>query len=136
MEHTLQSFIAILKINPVYQLYRMENSPKIIAFFEEIRKNFIVKDKKGRQEKPLIDDEIKVKTESPVSPVMDRKMPQIYSLLMPGLGHLATKPSTKGWALFGSGVITLGLSIYYIVDVNRKEEAYLQATSKVKIEEK
>jgi len=136
MPNALKSLIAILKINPGYQLDQMVNSPKIIAYFEEIRKNFFERNKKDEQEIPVVKSEIKEKTGLPGSISGGTKMPQIYSLFMPGLGHLAIKPSTKGWALFGSGVLTLGLSVYYIVDVNRKEETYLQATNKIEIEQK
>jgi hypothetical protein len=136
MPNALNSFIAILKINPEYQLDQMENSPKIIAYFEEIRNNFFEINNQSDQEMPVVNTGKIEKSDLPNSTTMGTKMPQIYSLFIPGLGHIATKPSTKGWALFGSGVITLGLSVYYIVDVNHKEEAYLQATNKIEIEQK
>lgn len=60
----------------------------------------------------------------------------LYSLLLPGLGHLKRESSTKGWLLFGAGIITLSGSVYYIIDTNQKEKDYLNASKKAEIEYK
>jgi hypothetical protein len=136
MEGAFNSFVALLKRDPEYTLNPVHNAPKIVAYFEAIRRTF-------GEERNQLKGETQVGTEKedqrPDTLIIEKDIINksfIYSLLVPGLGHVTTKPATKSWLLFGAGIASLGLSTYYIIDTQRKEEDYLHATHKYEIERK
>ena len=137
MQGALHSFVAILKINPDYTLNPEQNSPKIISYFEEIRINFLSTKAKYEPEKMTQDSlQTTQKIDSIASNNSFSNKTMLYSILLPGLGHITTDPSPKGWLLCSAGMLMLGSSIYYIIDTNRKERDYLNTIDKSEIERK
>jgi hypothetical protein len=137
MQGSLKSFVEILKIDPDYTLDAEQNSPKIIDYFDEIRLNFGRPPMVSKTEQ-VTQDSLPV-TEKIDSIVMTQSVSSktlLYSLLLPGLGHVTTNPSPKSWLLFSAGIVMLGSSVYYIVDTNQKEKDYLSAIDKSEIERK
>lgn len=137
MQGALKSFIEILKINPDYTLNPEHNSPKIIDYFEEIRENF-PPPKADYEPEIMTPDSLlinhKIDTDAMTHNISNKTL--LYSLLLPGLGHVTTNASPKSWLLFSAGMVMLGSSIYYIVDTNQREKDYLNASDKLEIESK
>jgi len=136
MDGALNSFVALLKVNPDYSLNPEQNSPKVIAYFDEVRRHFAKQEVKPEPQLEIAYNEMNQKMDSlEISrSIMNKSV--LYSLLLPGLGHLKREPSTKGWLLFGAGIITLSGSVYYIIDTNQKEKEYLNASENAEIEYK
>jgi len=126
MRLALNSFINILKLNPDYELNQIQNSPKIVKYFNEIKETF---------SKNMINAQ---KKEDEFSSALIKQRDTInksigYSLLLPGLGHLQKDESTKGWSLISAACLTLGSSIYFTIDANQKENKYLNESDKTQI---
>jgi hypothetical protein len=138
MPGALHCFVSMLKLEPDYQMQVRDNPPKVINFFEEIRRTLIRPEAaRGVKEKDLSSGEGKLpEDESPESEFKPRNSTIGYSLILPGLGHLQSGQSGKGWILLASGLVTLGSSIYFTFDTAEKENDYLEATSKEDIEKK
>lgn len=127
MRLALNSFINILKLNPNYEMSPIQNSPKIVKYFNEIKNSF---------SKDMINAE---KREEEFNKSLINQRNAInksigYSILLPGLGHLQNGETTKGWGLISAAVITLGSSVYFILDTNKKEDDYLSEIEKSQIE--
>jgi hypothetical protein len=129
MRLALNSFINILKLQPDYKMNPVQNSPKIVKYFNEIKKNFnniIINTEKKENECNILLNHQRSEIKSSFG----------YSLLLPGLGHLQNGEKTKGWGLITATFFTLGSSIYFIVDTNNKEDDYLNEVEKSVIEVK
>lgn len=136
----------IITLNENYELDPVKNSPKLIALFEDLKQVYLIE----KQNKSIQDS-----TRLYSSPV-ENKEPEIYytaedinfstslyrnsitrSILIPGWGHLYLgKQNLKGTILTVSSIGLLGGMIYYIIDSNKKEKAYLQESDKALIGEK
>lgn len=128
-----EAFIEILKIEPDFDLDPVINPPKIIAFFNEVKKNYI-------NEQPIIPIE-KPGYPLPDSTIQDsdRKIFRaalLRSALLPGWGHLHLEQPLKGSILGSAALITLPPAIYFMFDSFAKEKDYLNETDKSKIETK
>ena len=135
MPEALNNFIALLKINPDYTLDPVHNSPKIIAYFNEIQRTFLEKTERNKSILHTINDMKEQQDTLKLQPTGAKKS-MVYSLLVPGLGHITSKPSTKGWLLVSAGMVSIAFSTYYVIDTQQKERDYLNATDKVEIEQK
>ncbi len=129
MRLALISFINILELNPNYKMNPIQNSPKIIKYFDEIKENLknniiYVKEEENDYSTLLINQRTEINTAIR------------YSLLLPGLGHLHSEKTTKGWALISATFATLGSSIYFIIDTKNKENDYLNESAKSLIDNK
>ena len=139
MPGALHCFISILNINKDYQLQPHDNPPKVIDFFEAIRLNLLKSDSgNGARQKEI---NVSDQTETPLQTMIDSEPQYLnkaigYSLLLPGLGHIQTGDTPKGWILLTSGLLALGSSVYFAIDTERKEDAYLAATIKDEIKTK
>jgi len=120
MDSALAVFVRLLGLNPAYELNRHENSPKIIAFFEEIRRSY--------HQDPLVIQ--KTHTDTLLVPEGLSARVITFSVLMPGTGHIQIGERTRGWILTGLAVASLGTAIYYTLETGRREDAYLSAVDK------
>ena len=125
MRLALNSFINILKLKPNYEMNLTQNSPKIVKYFNEIKENFkdIMLNKINEKLNTLLKNQR-----------AENNTATGYSLLFPGLGHLYHEETTKGWSIISTTIVTLGSSIYFIVDSNSKENDYLNEVEKSQIE--
>jgi hypothetical protein len=131
MSGALHCFISMLRLEPAYQMQLRDNPPKVINFFEEIKRDFITSRSTESMTEGMHSDVEKNKPD-PGSDQFDlRRRNQAigYSLILPGAGHLYSGESDKGWLLLTAGLISLGSSIYFTIDANKKEDEYLEATS-------
>lgn len=132
------SFIEILKIDTSYTLDPSYTSPKIITFFNEVKKEYLLSIE-GKEEIVTV-----VKYDTVFVPVTFRdtisehnlKHSLVRSIIIPGTGHLYLKSNLKSWVLTFLSVATIGTGIYYIIDTNEKERIYLQETNRSKLAEK
>jgi hypothetical protein len=130
-EGAKESFKKILLIDSSYALNSLKTSPKIIAFFNNIKTDF------NRQLKEFI--KIKTDTVYVPKPVPDAKLTfniknaLIRSVIFPGLGHLYENENLKGWILTSLTAVTLSSVIYYVIDSNQKEKEYLDEVDPNKI---
>jgi len=130
MRLALNSFINILKVKPNYEMNPTQNSPKIVKYFNEIKENFMDIVLSKIREKENVE---KLNTML-ANQRTENNIAIGNSLLLPGLGHLHHGETTKGWSLISATIVTLGSSIYFIVDSNSKENDYLNEIEKSQIE--
>lgn len=126
------TFIEILKIKPDYRLDPLKNSPKIIRFFETIKKNYHIP---GPSEKVQQTEEKKPQPAHPVDLTPMRAL-LLKSMILPGLGHQALGERKKGSVLLGASLIALSASAYFIWQTHVWEERYLNAVDQADIDNK
>ncbi|MCL5031569.1 MAG: hypothetical protein M1480_21400 [Bacteroidetes bacterium] len=123
-----ESFFNILKIDTTFTLDPSTTSPKIIAFFDQVKNDYL---QVFESEKQIV----KTKTDTVYIPKIvhseqstsELKQAAIRSVILPGWGHLYMGDNLKGTILTSLSLITLGSSIYFIIDSNKKERLYLDA---------
>jgi tetratricopeptide (TPR) repeat protein len=120
MDSALAVFVRLLRLSPAYELNRHENSPKIIAFYNEIRRSY--------HQDPMVIKE--VRTDTLLVPKGLSAMVIATSVLMPGTGHIQMGEKTRGWILTGLAITSLGAAVYFTAETGRREEAYLSAVDK------
>ena len=54
----------------------------------------------------------------------------IKNILLPGLGQLHNGNSAKGWITTSASILNLGTLIYFAIDANKKQNAYLMETDR------
>jgi hypothetical protein len=121
MERTLECFVSLLEIDPDYQMDPKHNSPKVIVFFKEIKNSL----HKESEPKATHNDRY---SDSYFKEYL------AYSLVLPGLGHVKTGQTTKGWILMSASILTIGSGIYFSIEANQREKDYLNETEKSEIE--
>ena len=138
MSGALHCFISVLRLQPDYQMQVRDNPPKVINFFEEIRRDVMESEESGnlrKERNSFIAKDLSDSTKEEFD--YTRRTRAIgYSLILPGMGHLKNGQSRKGWILLASGLATLGSSVFFTIDAGKKEDAYLAATIKEEIETK
>jgi tetratricopeptide (TPR) repeat protein len=134
----LRCFISILHFDPEYKLQPRDNPPKVIDFFEEIRLTLpktVSATEKNESGAGSDFNAVQVPPRShSESSALRRALG--YSIILPGMGHLQYSDKSKGWVLLSSGLAALGSTVYFTIDTNRKEDAYLSAVSKAEIDAK
>ena len=132
MNASLSSFLEILKIDPDYSLDPVKTSPKILSFFEELKKSYQpeVRDETARQTAKI--DTVRIADDR----TGELKSCLVKSMLLPGWGHFQLDKKTKGIFLTGAGLASLGLAINYALDTEDKEKSYLNETDMGRIEPK
>jgi tetratricopeptide (TPR) repeat protein len=138
LESARISFTQILNIDKTYNLDPINISPKIIAFYDDVKDDH--SNSNGTIETSYIpariDTVVKVDTlflESDYTPISNSI---IKSIVLPGWGHINSGDKTKGWLLSSTGLITLGSMVYYIFDTNSKRDSYLNEIDQSLIEAK
>jgi hypothetical protein len=128
MQGALKNFALILKLDHNYHLDPVENSPKILAFFEEIRRQ--------SEEKSTLPEKQAEGTLAMTVPDINvdsleqaARLQMALSFILPGSGQIGRGEKTKGWLLVGGNAVLLGTFIYFASESNRLEDEYLQATT-------
>ena len=120
------SFINILKIDSTFKLDSTDTSPKIISFFNQVKNEY--SQILGSQKQFVKVDTVYVPKLINNNSSTDRfRQASIRSILIPGLGHLYLNQAVKGSVLTALCVLSIGSSIYFIIDSNKKESQYLSA---------
>lgn len=108
----------IIKCDPDFALNPMETSPKIIEFYEHVKKQV-------KAHKPLIPSKPVIRTV--IKPVPLPASSSFLSLMLPGSGHLHQKFKKKGWFYSGVSGAILGGLIYSSVKTSKARKDYLSA---------
>ncbi len=111
----------IIKCDPQFSLSPIETSPKIIEFFEHVKKQI-------QENKPLIPSAQQGILQFPYKPVPYAT--NFLSILLPGSGHLHQKFTKRGLWFTGisAGLIT-GM-VYATIQTEKKRDAYMAAKPK------
>ena len=127
-ENARNSFVKILDINADFELSSRDNSPKIIAFFNNIKLDYISKN---------ITTEDTAEKEAEVSILQERfskyKAGMLRSIIWPGWGHYQIDENAKARLLNLAGIATLAPGIYYAFSTESLEKDYLNETDQSKI---
>ncbi|MFZ1292490.1 MAG: hypothetical protein WAR79_20535 [Melioribacteraceae bacterium] len=135
LENSRKSFIEILKIDGNYELNNSQYSPKLVAFFSEVKNEFLDILKVKEEPEPIKIDPQKNQISNSKNN-SERNIALAKSIILPGLGHLHLNDNSKGWILTSAGTVTLGSMIYFIFDSNKKEKDYLAQTNSLLIKSK
>jgi hypothetical protein len=134
-------FIELLKTDNNYYLDPVNNSPKIVEFFNNIKMNRKEKTEPETKEK-ITPPEVKEadrKNNDNLTTDFDGKISKsliVRSLVFPGWGHFSGGKSGKGWLLSSAGFAAASSMIYFIIDCKRKENEYLRETDLFLIEDR
>jgi len=130
------NFMQILKINSLYSLDSVKTSPKIIAFFNQIKEEYNKQFIKEGKNKIIKTDTVYITKKVPIETnVVDIKPYIIRSLIFPGWGQLYyNKNDAKGWVLTSLGAVSLVSSVYFIIDSNKKQKTYLNDVNPLTIQ--
>jgi hypothetical protein len=131
------AFHTILELDPKFKLDPVQNSPKIINFFNQIKLDFL-------QAKLTASDvttdssnpEEKMEAENSPKPQKNIKTALVKSMVLPGWGHLQIKRKKRGFMLITGSLLTLPPALYYVYDTYNKEKDYLNANNSIDIEKK
>ncbi len=128
------TFVQILKIKPDYQLDPLNNSPKIIRFFDKIKTNYL-KEQAAKPVSPPASTPVQQKPAVSAKPLPQNRM--IYeSLLWPGLGQYRLGQKGKGGFLMSASFVTAATSAYLIWRTQVLEKRYLNAVDQADIDRK
>ena len=132
MHGALKNFSEILKYDNNYRLDPIKNSPKIMAFFEEIRHQYFESRETSNEQREdsLLVLPATIFTDS-IKTVAYQRM--AISFVLPGSGQISRGQKTKGWLLLGGNMALLGASIYFTVETDRLYDQYLQVVDPDKI---
>jgi hypothetical protein len=132
MQGALKNFAEIIALDSHYRLDPITHSPKILAFFEEIRrqKQTTPADISAKKEENLTNHTTLVQTDSLVKTA---NLQMALSFILPGSGQLGRNEKTKGWLLLSGNFLLLGGFIYFSAETNRLEDQYLQAIDRSQI---
>jgi hypothetical protein len=131
LEQAENSFLGILEIVPNFTLDESETSPKIIAFFDKIKLDYLSQ---------RINHETTENTDNKNDIVRMRESLANYkkgmfrSLILPGWGHYYIGENGKGLALNFGAILTLAPGIFYTIQTDKYEKEYLNTTHEGKIE--
>jgi tetratricopeptide (TPR) repeat protein len=125
MSGALKAFSTLLDLNPEYRLSVINTPPKVITFFNDL---------KALQPEPQTKTVTIVHHDTLYQQAIFPGRQIAFSMLLPGLGHIQTEESTKGWILLAAGTASLAATIYYGIDAADKEEKYLKESNRDQIE--
>lgn len=115
-------FIEILKIDKNFQLDESATSPKIVLFFNDIKKGFIEQQRLPVQTVEIIKTDT-LRLVSHQGNTVRHSLAR--SMILPGWGHLYIKQKKKGLLMTAISTATLAGSIYFVRDCQDKEKRYL-----------
>lgn len=130
-----ESFKILLKLDKNFILDSTEVSPKIILFFEQIKK----------KETEKFDELIKNQKQNNLNSSSNDNLKRSFTIfresveknfIMPGWGNLFLNEKDKGYFFITTFSISLLSSIYFYFDTRSKEKAYLNEVDIEKISEK
>jgi len=125
-----KSFLSILGIDKNYELDSTKTSPKIITFFDGIKKDFIADYNKQKKYNFEIDSLYSAQiTKRSLENISNFKKSMYRSLVLPGWGHIYLGETAKGIILTTLSSVSLASAIYFIIDSNNKFNDYINATN-------
>jgi len=125
------SFLNILEIIPNFTLSESETSPKIIAFYDKIKLEYLSK-QVNHNPGNKIDEQVQIiKLQKALE---SYKKGILRSLVLPGWGHYYVNESDKGLILNLGALLTLAPGVYYAIQTENYEKEYLNTTHEGKIE--
>lgn len=132
IDDSRKSFFELLKINNEFELNPTLISPKIIVFFDNLKNDYksITNNIISNEITPEVIETNTDPSEAYTREIIRQKNTMIQSVLLPGLGHIYSDESTKGWILLTANAGLLGGIIYSIIETNSREEKYLGETNK------
>ncbi len=121
-----KSFIEILRIDTSYALDSTKISPKIISFYKQVKANYIQQQKEVEARTVVRIDTVYIpKVEYDFEHESRAKNAIARSLIVPGLGQLYLDVNFKSVFLTVLGTAALSASVYYFIQSEKKEKAYL-----------
>ncbi len=108
----------ILKCDANFTLTPVDTSPKIIEFFEHVKKQV-------KSNKPVVPFKPQIRTV--IKPVALPWQSTFLTLLFPGTGHLHQKIKKKGYLYTGVSAALLSGVVYATIQTNVKKTDYLSA---------
>jgi hypothetical protein len=125
-EPAKNSFLEILKIDTSYVLDSLKTSPKIISFFNNVKKTYLGQLSNKTAQEVLRIDTVYVTDPLKVQQIENSlKTSAMLSIIYPGVGHLYDGQKTKGWVLTSLTTIAVASSAYFYFDANKKKTRYL-----------
>ena len=125
-----KSFIEMLRMDTSYVLDSTKVSPKIISFYKLVKQNYIQQQKEIEARTVVRIDTVYVpKIEYDIENEKLIKGAIARSLIIPGLGQLYLDPDLRSVIMTFLGSASLASSIYYFINTEHKEKAYLKETS-------
>ncbi len=130
MDQAMTSFIALLRLDPDYEMDPVRTSPKILNFFNQIKDHLsATQDDSTTIPTPTHIDTVRVT----ITPPSDR--PEIaWSLLLPGAGQWRQGQKTRGALLTTSALLSLGATVYYTLETRSARSDYLNETDPDKMD--
>ena len=121
-------FDRIFELDSNYKLDSSTVSPKIVSFYNDQRNLFLLNKRindqvAGQSREAAIPLREVQKIQNPLARTSDKEG-ILRSILFPGFGQIQQNSNTKGWTFFTLGLLSLGSSIYFIIDSNNKEKQY------------
>jgi len=126
MTAAFQDFSSLLHRDSAYVMNNSLTPPKILSFFNAIKQEYSAP--RGTEQKP--ESAFVITDQGPENTSI------LFSVLLPGSGHIREKIQPKGWVLLSAGIVTLGSSIYFSVDAHQKEKEYLSTVDRDIIDQK
>lgn len=131
-EEARSAFMQLLNEEPNYSMDPNKISPKIISFFNEIKVGYQTQ---LEEEKP-IRDSLKIVRDNFLIQQSDYKAALVKNLLLPGWGQFQLGNSSKGIIYSLLSIASSASSVFFIIETNKTEKAYLNETNKNLIEGK
>lgn len=127
-QSTQSSFREILKVNRNFIPDQSRISPRLITIFQSVKTEYL----KSLSPEAELKDSLQSRSASEIS----MKGLMLKNVFVPGWGQTSSGNHLKGYLLTATSTINLGAIIYYIVNTNKKENAYLNETDKNLIQSK
>lgn len=131
LDDARKSFIEILKKDKEFVLNPTLISPKIIAFFNNIKKDYkhIISNVEVQKPDTTEVTTNKLSMENYRQIISSQKGAIVRSIFLPGLGHISSGEKTKGWILLGVSVPLLGSVAYTVAETIWREDEYMAETN-------
>lgn len=131
-----ENFRLLIALDRNFELDSNEVSPKIISFFNQI--------KKKEDEIEIRKSQLNTENSSQVNPNLDRLQKNIViyresilkNLLLPGWGYIKTGEKTKGYLLASSFSLSIISSVFFSYLTSEREKEYLSEVIPERITEK
>lgn len=132
-----KSFIEMLRIDSTFKFDSTKVSPKIISFFRQVKNDYVEQQREIEARTVVRIDTVYISQKENNLEYIDKERGAVArSLIVPGLGQLYKEEYLKGTLLTLLSTAALISSVYFIIDTNEKEKAYLIETNPALIESK
>lgn len=132
-----KSFVEMLRIDSSYRFDSTKVSPKIISFFKGVKNDYLEQQREIEARTVVRIDTVYIpQKEYDYESFGIEKGAIARSLIVPGLGQLYKGEYLKGTILTVLSSAALISSVFFIMDTNEKEKAYLIETNPTLIESK